>query len=104
MSLFIDSIRPLINFFQGKIYCKPCYNATTGIGGYGYGSAGGALASYQSYGKGESEVIGGDAQPTAPPSSGSAEQPQKDFQFCVECGSKLPRGTKFCSDCGTKLN
>ena len=45
---------------SGKIYCKACYNVSTGISGYGYGGAGGTLASFSSYGKGESELIGGD--------------------------------------------
>eukprot|EP00008_Paramoeba_atlantica_P006544 CAMPEP_0201475928 /NCGR_PEP_ID=MMETSP0151_2-20130828/1236_1 /ASSEMBLY_ACC=CAM_ASM_000257 /TAXON_ID=200890 /ORGANISM="Paramoeba atlantica, Strain 621/1 / CCAP 1560/9" /LENGTH=145 /DNA_ID=CAMNT_0047856141 /DNA_START=62 /DNA_END=499 /DNA_ORIENTATION=+ len=94
----------------GKIYCKPCYSKCTGMSGYGFGGAGGALSSYQSYGSGESEVIGGDSSmepesksgnfqaESAPAASASGEC------FCVECGHKQPKGGKFCSGCGSQMD
>ncbi|MBM7836341.1 DUF4428 domain-containing protein [Clostridium sardiniense] len=27
----------------------------------------------------------------------------KDFMFCKECGTKIPRDSKFCSNCGEKI-
>ena len=92
--------------------------------GYGFGGAGGTLASYESHGKGESELIGGDAkvEPTgssgnfpsysssssaSPARSSPAASPARSnssggFCFCTECGFKLNKGAKFCSECGQK--
>ena len=76
--------------------------------GYGYGGAGGCLASYTQYGGGESELIGGD--PVEPdtrngsfPSGGSGSTAAVDnpARFCTECGVKAAGG-KFCAECGAK--
>ena len=100
---------------NGKIYCKPCYSKQTGITGYGFGGAGGALASYQSYGSGESQLVGGDdvveavggafvpVQQQAPASSSSSSSAAGGHQFCSECGLKLEKSAKFCSSCGSRL-
>ncbi len=92
---------------NGKIYCKPCYNAITGLQGYGYGAAGGALASFQSYGQGESQLIGGDAvspdQQGMPPPQQQAPASSPVISFCSECGTKLTPGSKFCSSCGSRV-
>mmetsp|Transcript_25253 Transcript_25253/g.39411 ORF Transcript_25253/g.39411 Transcript_25253/m.39411 type:complete len:146 (-) Transcript_25253:186-623(-) len=93
---------------NGKIYCKTCHGKVTGMKGYGYGGAGGSLASYESYGKGESELIGGDGQKMEPSGrsgdfaqSSQAAKPAGGTYFCTECGFKLSAGSKFCSQCGT---
>jgi hypothetical protein len=107
---------------NGKIYCKPCYAQTTGMKGYGFGGAGGALASYQSYGSGESQLVGGDQaveveggvfKPVEAREVGGlkgveavaapAPAPAGGFQFCSECGTKCEKAARFCSSCGSGL-
>lgn len=39
-------------------------------------------------------------QPEAKPSTSSSKV--SDKQFCLECGTELPLGSKFCKECGTK--
>ena len=86
--------------------------------GYGYGGSGGSLASYESYGKGESELIGGEGKmepdsrtgnfdvsasaAAAPAPAPAASSSAGGFCFCTECGNKLAKSSKFCSDCGAK--
>ena len=92
---------------DGRPYCKPCYNQAIGLKGYGFGQAGGGLESFESYGKGESTLIGG--SPGAPlpekaPSHGlPAPLPRGgSASFCSQCGTKAAGGA-FCSSCGNKL-
>ena len=45
-------------------------------------------------------------QPIAPqqaqPQAAPAAAPGGDTKFCMECGSRIPKGAKFCTECGAK--
>jgi ribosomal protein L40E len=42
------------------------------------------------------------AQQTETKRTTAASGKISDKQFCLECGSELPLGSKFCNKCGTK--
>mmetsp|Transcript_31682 Transcript_31682/g.88793 ORF Transcript_31682/g.88793 Transcript_31682/m.88793 type:complete len:154 (+) Transcript_31682:85-546(+) len=102
---------------NGEIFCKTCHAKASGISGYGFGGAGGSLASYESHGKGESELIGGD--PAIEPSGGGSFPSQSSGappaaaavassggttpNFCPDCGGKTEPDSRFCSECGKKF-
>jgi predicted RNA-binding Zn-ribbon protein involved in translation (DUF1610 family) len=97
---------------EGKIYCKPCHAKQTGISGYGFGGAGGALASYQSYGSGESTLVGGDQVveavggefvPVQQSHPSAAAPAAGGHHFCTECGQKADKSAKFCPQCGNRF-
>lgn len=43
------------------------------------------------------------SDPALSPSGFESQPAGQDFEFCTNCGAKIPAQAKFCSQCGTKL-